>query len=183
MVIYALWVSNYHLHLQCSNARIGPQLEDFTNGALFMPVFCFQIQVSNCTNIKIHKIHELAQIVLQDGDNEDYSSNTNVAEIDAVRAVLIQLFRFIPSKQCQCLHLDSGFYTLQVEDTSGASGIELQELTYHLHLPLLLMFQQEVWYKQPNTCLEVFRLQEPARVKFSFVDEGHPFLNIMYLML
>jgi hypothetical protein len=60
---------------------------------------------------------------ITDGDNEDYTSNTNISEIDAVRAALNPAFPFNPKQAVSMPTLSEGFYTLRVQDVSGATGI------------------------------------------------------------
>jgi hypothetical protein len=101
---------------------IGPQLEDFTNGALSASVLLPD------PSIKLYKYKDPQNTTagsdrITDGDNEDYTSNTNISEIDAVRAALNPAFPFNPKQAVSMPTLSEGFYTLRVQDVSGATGI------------------------------------------------------------
>jgi hypothetical protein len=101
---------------------VGPQLEEFTNGLLSSDVLLpdpsmFLYKYKDPQNTRAGSNREYS------GDNGDYSTNANIAEIDAVRAVLNPVVPFHPKQAASMPSLDGGFYTLQVEDTSGATGI------------------------------------------------------------
>ena len=161
---------------------VGPQLEDFTNGLLSSDVLLPDPTIT-LYKYKDPQNTRAGSDRITSGDNGDYSTNANISEIDAVRAVLNPVVPFHPKQAASMPSLGSVFilYRLRIPVVPRAQvGPELTCL--QVQLPLSLMFQQEVWYKQPNTCSEVFRLQEPVLVKFSFADEGHHFLSIMFLM-
>ena len=101
---------------------VGPQLEDFTNGLLSSDVLLPDPTIT-LYKYKDPQNTRAGSDRITSGDNGDYSTNTNVPEIDAVRAVLNPVVPFHPKQAVSMPSLDSGFYTLQVEDTSGASGI------------------------------------------------------------
>ena len=101
---------------------IGTQLEDFTNGALSSSVL-----LPN-PSIKLYKYKDAQNTTagsdrISSGDNEDYSSNANVSAIDSIRAALNPAFPFHSKQAASMPTLDSGFYTLRVQDASGATGI------------------------------------------------------------
>ena len=55
--------------------------------------------------------------------NDNYSTNDNVSEIDAVRQTLVPVLPFNDKQAVSMPTLDEGFYTLWIEDTSGETGI------------------------------------------------------------
>jgi hypothetical protein len=101
---------------------VGPQLEDFTGGLLNADILLPDPSII-LYKYKDPQDTRAGSDRITSGDNNDYSTNSNVSEIDAVRAVLNPVVPFHPKQAVSMPSLDSGFYTLQVEDTSGASGI------------------------------------------------------------
>jgi hypothetical protein len=61
---------------------------------------------------------ELAQY-----NNDNYSTNSNVSEIDAVRQTLVPVLPFNDKQAVSMPTLDEGFYTLWIDDVNGATGI------------------------------------------------------------
>jgi hypothetical protein len=55
------------------------------------------------------------------GDNNDYSTNSNLSDIEAARNNLIPVVNTNSAQAISLTSLDSGFYTLQVEDEDGVS--------------------------------------------------------------
>ena len=55
------------------------------------------------------------------GDNNDYSTNSNLSDIETARNNLIPVVNTNTSQAISLTSLDSGFYTLQVEDEDGVS--------------------------------------------------------------
>ena len=57
------------------------------------------------------------------GDNDNYTSNSNAAYIDNVRASLSLVIAANPLQAMSMPNLSAGFYTSQVEDVSARTGI------------------------------------------------------------
>ncbi len=55
------------------------------------------------------------------GDNNDYSTNSNLSDIETARNNLIPVVNTNSAQAISLTSLDSGFYTLQVEDEDGVS--------------------------------------------------------------
>ena len=55
------------------------------------------------------------------GDNDNYSTNSNLSNIETARKALIPVVNTNNAQAISMTSLDSGFYTLQVEDEDGSS--------------------------------------------------------------
>jgi hypothetical protein len=98
---------------------IGPQLVDFN----LAPSTLLPDPIMTLFKYKDPQNTLLGSDPIAAGNNDNYTSNSNVSAIDAIRSTLLPVLSFNPKQAVSMPSLTPGFYTCQIEDKNGAAGI------------------------------------------------------------
>jgi hypothetical protein len=98
---------------------VGPQLVDFN----LSPSVLLPDPIMTLFKYKDAQNTLAGSDPIAAGNNDNYTSNSNVSAIDAVRSTLLPVLSFNPKQAVSMPSLTPGFYTCQIEDKNGATGI------------------------------------------------------------
>ena len=98
---------------------IGPTLSEYglpADSLLPDPIISL-FKYNDATNIS------LGSTAVSEGDNDNYSTNSNISSIESARTSLTPVVNLNAVQAISLPTLETGFYTCQVEDVSGGTGI------------------------------------------------------------
>ena len=137
---------------------LGPVLSDYS-----LPPAGSTLSLIGDPKISLHQYDDSSDprgtsSPLTSGDNDNYGTSSNVNDITTAVNAIVPKVNLNNSQAISFLSMGSGFYTCQLEDVNGATGIGVSAVDlYDSSTERFTHLSSRDWCLPKNLCLEVFK--------------------------